>query len=293
MTPASQLGAQTGPAGTNQLPGETIRGARIVSVASSGTLYSMELLARRLGALAELSCCERDLLLTRSHCARHYEAGAQVRMAEDPSLRATLIVSGWACREQITASGNRQLLSALLPGDLIWSRGNSSALDFLDVTALSSLTVINVAGAMRTVMQDPASFPLITRGLARLRLAEENYLIEHAVRLGAQTAHQRVAGLILELFERCRTIGFVTGQSFVMPLSQEILSDFAGLSVVHVHRVLRRLKADGFIRVMSGVVEILDRSGLDRIADVWCDRPRSPQTSHPHEDRYVLEMSAA
>lgn len=264
-----------------------------MSVASSGALYSMELLARRLSAHAELSATERDLLLTRSHSARHYDAGAQVRMAEDPSLRATLIVSGWACREQITASGNRQLLSALLPGDLIWGRGSTSPIDFLDVTALSRLTVINVAGAMRTVMRDPASFPLITRGLARLRFTEENYLIEHALRLGAQTAHQRVAGLILEFFERCRSIGFVTGQSFVMPLSQEILSNFAGLSVVHLHRILRRLRAEGVIRLVSGVVEILDGSGLARIADVWLGDSRCwSAANHPQVDRCELEMCA-
>jgi CRP-like cAMP-binding protein len=254
----------------------------------------MELLAKRLCAHVDLRFAERELLLTRSHSARTYAPGAEVRMPEEPSLRPTLIVSGWACRERITASGHRQLLSILLPGDLIWDGGEERPLDLLEVVAVNKLTVINVASEIRTIMQNPARFPGITRGLAMLRLVEEEHLLEHVVRLGAQTAHQRMAGLILELFERCRSIGFVTGGSFVMPLSQEIISNFAGLSLVHVNRVLRRLKAERVIRTQLGVVEIIDRSGLARIAEVATPSPPCfAPVNRQHVDQSAFEMSAA
>jgi len=238
-----------------------------MSIASSGSLYSMELLAKRLSTHIDLSQAERDLLLARSHSARCYSSGSTVVMPEHPSLRPTLIVSGWACRERITASGNRQLLSVLMPGDLIWDGGEDRPLDLLEVVAVSNLTVINIASAVRTMEGDPSRFGSLRQGLAMLRLVEEEQLLEHVVRLGSQSALQRMASLILELFERCHRIGFVTGRTFVMPLTQECLGNFVGLSIIHVNRILRRLKLEGLIRLRSGLIEILDRSGLADIAD--------------------------
>ena len=52
-----------------------------------------------------------------------------------------------------------------------------------------------------------------------------------------------------------------------MPLTQECLGNFVGLSIIHVNRILRRLKLEGLIRLRSGLIEILDRSGLADIAD--------------------------
>lgn len=253
----------------------------------------MHFLAERLCTQGPLCASERELLLTRNYSARVCSPGAVVRMPDDPRLRPTMIVSGWACREKITANGHRQLLSILLPGDLVWHADEQRALDFLDVVAVTRLTVINVAGAMRAIAENPTSFPAITRGLAWLQRADEEQLIEHILRLGSQPAHQRIAGLILELFERCRRIGFVTGGSFVMPLTQESLGNLVGLSVVHVNRVMRRLKAERVIRLSPGMVEILDLDGLARIADVpTADHARAAASRAPL-DRCPWEMSAA
>jgi len=265
-----------------------------MSIASTGSLYSMELLAKRLCTHIDLSPAERELLLTRSHCARTYSSGSTVVMPEQPSLRPTLIVSGWACRERITPSGNRQLLSVLMPGDLIWDGGEERPIDLLEVVAVSNLTVINIAGAVRAMAEDPNRFRSLRHGLGMLRLIEEEQLLEHVVRLGSQSALQRMASLILELFERCHSIGFVTGKTFVMPLTQECLSNFVGLSIIHVNRILRRLKSEGFIRLRSGLVEILDWSGLADIADVSvADRVPVPAADQQRAPISALEMAMA
>ena len=236
-----------------------------MSFASSGTRYSMDLLARRLRTKVSFSATERELL-AQSYSARCYNAGSTVPMPEDPSMRPTYIVSGWACRERISANGDRQLLAILLPGDLIWRSGEQSPLELLEVVAINKLTVINVASAMRVITQEPDRAPSIARGLAMIGLAEEMRTIEHIVRLGSQSGHQWIAGLILELAERCREIGFMTGLAFVMPLTHVAISNFVGLSVVHVSRVMRHLREACIIRTRSGIIEILDMAGLTRLA---------------------------
>jgi len=249
---------------------------------------SLELLARRLSGSIALSVREQELLLRQTRFVTGYEPGSSVRMPTNPDLRPTVIASGWACRESITPGGRRQLLSILLPGDVIWCGGDECPIDLLETVAITRLKVVNLASALRAMDPDPATFASLLRGLKLLQREEEHELVEHAIRLGLR-ADQRIAGLILHLFDRCRRIGFVTGRSFVMPLRQACFGNLAGLSKIHVNRVLRQLKAEGTIRWSRGIVEILDRRSLASIAE------GSRQGETWHERRYndVPECAAA
>ena len=254
---------------------------------------SLELLAKRLSAWVALSTREQEMLLRKTRFFTSYEAGSTVPMPKDRDLRPTVIASGWACRERITLSGRRQLLTILLPGDVIWGGGDEFPIDLLETVAITKLRVVNLASVMRSFDPDPAGFASLEYGLKMLQLAEANDLVEHAVRLGAR-ADQRIAGLLLHLFERCRTIGFVTGRSFVMPLKQSYLGNLAGLSNVHVNRVLRQFKAEGLIRLKSGIVEIIDWLGLASIEE-GSGRREEWLPAHPrrHGDELECAIRAA
>ena len=231
-------------------------------------LFSMDLFIRRLAAVSSLSEHERALLLSwQQHC-KTYMAGSEMAGSQDQQPRPKLIISGWACRERIMPNGRRQLLSILLPGDLIGSCLNQRALDLVEIVAISNVRVMNIAGLLRAVEEHPDEYTGITRGLSVLRFSEERRLLDHMVRLGSQPALQRIAGFLLELFQRCRVIGYVSAGSFVMPLTQEMLGNALGLSVVHVNRVMRQLKSEHLIDLHGGIVRILDVTGLARIADL-------------------------
>lgn len=242
-------------------------------------LFSMDLLTRRLAALSPLSEHERALLL---NCQQHfkcYMAGSEISGTQDQIQRPKLIISGWACRERIMANGRRQLLSILLPGDLIGGCVNQRALDLVEIVAISNVRVMNVAGLFRAVEEHPDEYPGIARGISLLRFCEERRLLDHMVRLGSQPALQRIAGFLLELFQRCRVIGYVSAGSFVMPLTQEMLGSALGLSVVHVNRVMRQLKANHLIDLHGGIVKVLDVTGLAQVADL------PPQEATPEPER--------
>jgi CRP-like cAMP-binding protein len=230
-------------------------------------LFSMDLLTRRLAALSPLSEHERALLLNWQQHSKCYMAGSEMSGSQDQMQRPKLIISGWACRERIMPNGRRQLLSILLPGDLIGGCVNQRALDLVKVVAISNVRVINIAGLLRVVEDHPDEYTGIARGLSLLRFCEERRLLDHMVRLGSQPALQRIAGFLLELFQRCRAIEYVSAGSFVMPLTQEMLGNALGLSVVHVNRVMRQLKASRLIDLHGGIVKILDVNGLAQIAD--------------------------
>ena len=61
----------------------------------------------------------------------------------------------------------------------------------------------------------------------------------------------------------CAGWGLVNDNSYEFPVTQEILADTLGLSVVHVNRTLRSLREDGYATVGFGRVCIRDLRGAD------------------------------
>lgn len=241
-------------------------------------VFPLDSLTRRLAALSPLSDEERSLLLSWHQHSKSYVAGSQIWGSQDQLQRPTLIISGWACRERIMANGRRQLLSILLPGDLIGGCSNPRALDLVEIMAVNNVRVINIAGLLRAIEDHPSEYEGIKRALSLLSFWEERRLLDHMVRLGSQPALQRIAGFLLELFQRCRVIGYVSAGSFAMPLTQEMLGNALGLSVVHVNRVIRHLKASQLVDLHGGIVRILNVAGLAGVAELASvDAVREPK----------------
>ena len=54
---------------------------------------------------------------------------------------------------------------------------------------------------------------------------------------------------------------------FALPLTQNDLADLLGLSVVHTNRNLQELRRASLVDFSRGRLRILDRPGLERMAD--------------------------
>jgi CRP-like cAMP-binding protein len=93
------------------------------------------------------------------------------------------------------------------------------------------------------------------------------------VRLGRQTACGRFAHLMLELSGRLARLGLVSGDSFAMPLTQEVLADALGLSVVHVNRTVQLLRREGLLDIRGGMVSLLQPERLRALAS-WAPLPQ-------------------
>ena len=71
---------------------------------------------------------------------------------------------------------------------------------------------------------------------------------------------------MLELRERLGGVGLAEGDHFAMPLTQDVLADVLGLSVVHVNRTVQLLRRDGLLDIGGGVVALLDSERLQNLA---------------------------
>jgi CRP-like cAMP-binding protein len=233
----------------------------------SGRVLSTELLLHRLRGLSMLSPREIELVLSLGEQPKPHAPGTSICPHDDGSPHSRLIVGGWACRPRILPDGRRQMLGLLLPGDLMGDRGDRRPLALNPVVALTPVRTIGTGRLVQAVKTRPEEYCGITRALAAIDRSEEMALLDHIVRLGCQSARQRMAHLLLELYQRMSTIGFVHNGSFPMPLTQDTLAELLGLSLVHVNRIVSQLRREKIVSIRSGVVTIADFARLALLAD--------------------------
>lgn len=213
----------------------------------------------RLKALAPLSEAELDALgKAEENCQTvrpHHEiAGEGIAFAE-PSV----VVSGWAGRVRSFADGRRQILSVLLPGDLI---GQPQVRQSLAPTMIVAITDVTLCGAPEA---DPAGN--LARAYAASAALDESYLYRHVARLGRLSAYERIVDWLLETHERLTLAGLTKEDWHPLPMTQELLADVLGLTSVHVNRTLQMLRREGLIDLRGGSAVLLQKQRLSEIVE--------------------------
>jgi CRP-like cAMP-binding protein len=211
----------------------------------------------RLRGLAPLSSTAQSALVEAMARPRNFLARQEIERAGDPAGEPRAIASGWACRMRGFSDGRRQILSLLLPGDLIGLGRQRAPLARSTILALTPVMVGAVPRPDMPGAEDLADAYAISEAL------DEAYLLAQIGRVGRMTAYERVAELMMELHARLGRAGLAEGSSFAMPLTQEMLADMLGLTSVHVNRTLRSLRHDGLMTIHGGMVTIHD---MDRLA---------------------------
>ena len=178
---------------------------------------------------------------------------------QSPTELATLL-SGWAFRFKLLPDGRRQILSFLLPGDLVVFHGlHDKALNF----SVQTLTTV------RLCVFDTIELRLFLKDRPHIRCeVEARYAVELAAAdemitdLGQKRAPGRIARLVLALEARLATRGLVEKGVFFFPLRQEHLADTLGLTAIHVSRTLTQLRVHGIISVTRDKLVVHDRERL-------------------------------
>ena len=228
--------------------------------------YEVEVAVGRLSRLAPLGSQERQLMLSLIGPIEVLSTGRELVREAGVGGRAGLIVSGWACRQRMLPDGRRQIFDLLLPGDFV-GLAPSGPLGEAWTQCLTRLELAD-GEALRRRLADPEDpYRAISAAFQALARVENLRVLDHVVRLGRQTAFERVAHLFMELYDRARFAGLADGSRFPLPLTQEVLADTLGLSVVHVNRVLQQLKREGLIELHGGRAKIVDPSVLTQICD--------------------------
>jgi CRP-like cAMP-binding protein len=185
-----------------------------------------------------------------------------------------VLVSGWAARFRDLPDGRRQIISLILPGDAIGLCRRPKPLALCPVMALTAIQTLDAAPLARALV-DPASCPNLSAAVDIAAALDEAWLMDQVVRLGRLTAFERIAHLQLEIVTRLSTVGLASERQTPFPLTQEMLADVTGLSLVHVNRTLQQLRREKLIELSQGRLRILDIEAMRDLCDFREAKPHA------------------
>lgn len=200
--------------------------------------------------------------------AKHRTIAARrnIYRAGEGSEGVLVICDGWAVRFVQLPNGRRQILSIVLPGDLVSPSALLERQLSFSVQAVTNVRYcyFPVAEVRARVQSDPVLFEL----WFRLAAAEHRNADKRLVDLGQRAAQERVAALIAHVISRLEDRGEAQDDELPFPMSQQQIADCTGLTPVHTCRVLSWMRKQGICTIGHGVMKITDRAELQRLATV-------------------------
>ena len=212
-----------------------------------------------------------DALITKAmgNQREQFRKGEEIIRTGEPCDTVFRIESGWVAGTRLLDDGRRSIILIFLPGDLFGVKSFLLTEQPDAVQCLSNATVLTIHHErFRELFQ---SEPSVALRVAFQLGEDERRLHNYVVGLGRGIAAERIALLLLEMRGRlCRT-GMTANASFPCLLTQQEIGDLLGLTLVHVNRVLGRLRHEGLATVQGNMVQIHDLAGLRKLAEPLLD----------------------
>ena len=228
---------------------------------------------RRVECLREFSAKELEFVSNFKSGELNVEAGTSILLQSTNSAHLYTVLSGWAFRYKSLPDGRRQILNYALPADLIGLQGSVN--DEMQ-HSVEALTDVMLCVFPREKLWDLyTNYPTLAFDVTWIAAREEQILDEGLTSVGRRTAMERLAYLLLTLFQRAEELGLTKDNSIQFPFTQQHVADTLGLSLVHTNKTLQRLNATKTMRWKERRFEILDREALANIAHFETPAPRA------------------
>ena len=178
-----------------------------------------------------------------------------------------VIFEGWVSLFKSLPNGQMQIIDFGLPGDHF---DLSSADGVTAVIGLQTITEASVAiiphDVWAALVQSSPQLAQVSEGGAA---AIRSRIAERMLRLGRGTAEERLAYTFLELGVRSGAMQGSRPNSFHLPLTQQQIGDFMGLTSVHVCRTMRRMVREGIITTRNHIdIDVLEVATMEEVAGI-------------------------
>ena len=198
-------------------------------------------------------------------------AGASVIGEQVPNGKLFTLYAGWAFRYKTLSDGRRQILSFVLPGDLIGLQQEFGDTTAHGVEALTECALCVFPGDRLWDLF--RGDPRLGYDVTWLAARSEGQVDDNLLTTGRRNACERVAVLLIQLYRRLERLGLADADGSVpFPLNQQHIADALGLSLVHTNRTLRQLARLGLHDITQGRLRLPNPRALERVAEYY-DRP--------------------
>jgi CRP-like cAMP-binding protein len=223
-------------------------------------------LVEKLAYRAKLSAEDRAAIMALPFSVKMMERGQFIVRERELATHSCLMLSGYSIRSKLLASGNRQIVSIHMKGEMVDLQ--NSMLEVAD-HSVQMLTAGKVAMIPRgEIIRLTLERPTVTQAMWIDTLVDASIFREWIANVGRRDARTRVAHLLCEFAVRLRVAGLGEETHYDLPMTQEQLADATGLTSVHINRTLKALEKEGLIeRPNPRAIYIGDWRKLAEIGD--------------------------
>lgn len=193
--------------------------------------------------------------------------GTILRAEGDESPVRFHVVEGWLAVSKSLKDGEQQILEFVLPGETCDPTSADGRTSYAEIRALCDAAVISIDRKIwARLLRDR---PELLEDESVRDIAARVRQSERMLRLGKSSAETRISYVLIEFCLRLSARRPGHDCAFHVPLGQQQLGDFIGLSSVHVCRTLRRLTRQGIITTGDHMdITIHDVPALAELAGV-------------------------
>lgn len=192
-------------------------------------------------------------------------AGEVLISQDEPGVRLFTLYSGLAAKCRRLPTGKCQLLTVVLPGDLVGLQGLYTGKAWYSVEALTDVTFCVFEPSR---WHELLAVPSLATRVSWHQALEQRHTEERLAAIGAGDARHSIAHFVLDLYIRLRRRRLYRDNSFALPLTQQQFADAVGLTTVHVHRTLRGLHNDQILSFEKRRVTIHNLEALQELVSV-------------------------
>lgn len=202
------------------------------------------------------------------------DAGTTLMMEASNSPQLFTALEGMGLRYKTLMSGERQVINFVMPGDFLGLQAGvmQEMHHSVEATTNMKLCVFDRKRLWELFRDHPAR----AYDLTWLAAVEEHLLGESLAILGHMSGIERIARAFVRLFDRAEAIGLAENKGIPLPYRQQDLADALGLSLVHVNKMLKRLRDTRIATWRNGRLTIHDYERLCRMA--LLEKEREPVT---------------
>lgn len=231
----------------------------------SGSRPDLQLFLNRILSRSESTGDEQEAILDLPGQFVEVKANRDFVGLREDIEHASLIVDGLVGRFDQNSKGLRQITAIHIPGDM------ANLHSVVQPQATSALQALSVATIFRVphdaIRIATVRLPGIAEALWRDCMVDNAVLSKWVVNVGRSDARSRLAHILCEMATRLKAPTEAGVFAFSFAVTQFQLADAAGLTGVHVNRVLRSLREQNLADVRGREVKVLDWRGLTKAGD--------------------------
>lgn len=214
--------------------------------------------------LAESEIAHLDTIV---HRGRPVNKGQHLIQAGDEFTGVFAVRSGSIKTYTVSIDGLEQITGFYLPGEIIGFDAISSGVypGFAKALETSAVCEIPFARLEQLAAEIPGLQRQIFRTMSQEIVKDQDLMLQ----LNKKSAEQRFGSFLVNLSFRFGRRG-LSSQRFRLPMARSDISNYLGLAVETISRLIAQLQDEGLVCIQKREVEILDMPNLSLLAGTNC-----------------------